>query len=258
MSYYTVNLRPVTVAIGEIPVFGPFTPGRRGADVLQLQRLLKTLGLLSAEPTGVFDGPTTSAVKAWQRRLGIHADGIVEEGDIIFVSALPARVLLASTIKVGARLTGGEPGVELLPDYPSFTLSVDASQSALTPIGTEVDISVGEATWRTLIQSVTTEEKTGTTVRLQGLEGSSVCIPDCSSIPFVGTASLPAKVLTVPTAVGLTVPSAALTTDASGRTNVLDRKGHKYLVDVVSSARGISLIKGVPEGMLVRLPRSEG
>jgi general secretion pathway protein A len=55
----------------------PILPGATGAHIEQLQGLLKEAGIYSKALTGVYDGETLSAVKAFQLSRGIEEDGIV-------------------------------------------------------------------------------------------------------------------------------------------------------------------------------------
>jgi general secretion pathway protein A len=55
----------------------PILPGVKGAHIKQLQSLLRETGMYSKALTGVFDGETLSAVKAFQLSRGIEEDGIV-------------------------------------------------------------------------------------------------------------------------------------------------------------------------------------
>jgi general secretion pathway protein A len=55
----------------------PILPGAKGAHIKRLQGLLKEAGIYSKALTGVFDGETLSAVKAFQLSRGIEEDGIV-------------------------------------------------------------------------------------------------------------------------------------------------------------------------------------
>jgi general secretion pathway protein A len=55
----------------------PILPGATGAHIKQLQGLLKEAGIYSKALTGVYDGETLSAVKAFQLSRGIEEDGIV-------------------------------------------------------------------------------------------------------------------------------------------------------------------------------------
>ena len=50
--------------------------GSRGSEVKELQTVLKNLGLYSLKIDGVYGKGTAAAVKAYQRRNGLAADGI--------------------------------------------------------------------------------------------------------------------------------------------------------------------------------------
>lgn len=51
--------------------------GAQGSDVWQLQQYLHQLGLLSVAPTGYFGNLTDAAVRQFQARTGLEADGLV-------------------------------------------------------------------------------------------------------------------------------------------------------------------------------------
>lgn len=67
-----VNGRPVLVLRGKVPMHRTLAPGVSGADIVQLQKALRRLGL-SAPNTGVFDAATAAAVKRWYAKLGYKA-----------------------------------------------------------------------------------------------------------------------------------------------------------------------------------------
>jgi peptidoglycan hydrolase-like protein with peptidoglycan-binding domain len=51
-------------------------PGDKGLAVEQLQQALKSAGLYRGKISGVYDQPTSDAVKAYQKSNGIDADGV--------------------------------------------------------------------------------------------------------------------------------------------------------------------------------------
>lgn len=253
---YTVNLRPVVVAQGDIPAFETMAQGIEGRDVAQLQSMLATLGFYSGSQDGRFGHGTTTAVRAWQRSLGIPADGVVQAGDVIFVPALRTRVALdPELVARGASLTGGEAVVQGLPSQPTFTVPVSPGQLSLLPLGTRVEISgpAGE-TWEGLVADQTTDEYDQTTMVLAGRDGATICGQECGSVPVVGQSLLPSRVVTVEAVQGLTVPSAALRSHVDGSVTVVDQDGAEHPVTVLASARGMSVIEGVAAGTRVRVP----
>lgn len=252
---YTVNLRPVVIAKGAIPSFRSMSNGTSGADVKQLQTMLASLGLYSGARDGGFAYLTGVAVKAWQKKLGVPADGVVQAGDVVFVPSLPTRVALdAEVIKRGAAVAGGEPVVKGLPPTPAFTVPVTDTQASLMPNGTRVEIASGSSKWEGYVSDQVSDPQKGTTVILSGKDGASICGDECGTIPVTGQTLLLSKIVTVETVSGLVVPSAALLSAADGTVSVIDEEGAHHAVTVQTSARGMSVINGVNAGMRVRVP----
>lgn len=255
---YSVNLRPVVIAQGDIPAFQSLSQGSKGADVVQLQTLLATLGFYTGAVNGTFAYSTGSAVKAWQKSLGIAADGVVQNGDLVFVPSLPTRVALdTKVIKRGSTVSGGEPVVTGLPAQPSFYVPVSESQAALMPSGTQVEITgpAGES-WTALTADQSTDEVSGIKVALVAEGDTPICLDTCATVPVTGQTYLTSRIVTVASVTGLSVPSAALLSSADGTTLVIDDEGVEHKVTVVTSARGMSIIEGVAAGTRVRVPAS--
>lgn len=255
-TLYTVNLRPVAIAQGSIPAFRQLEQGTEGADVAQLQQFLTTVGTYTGSIDGDFDFDTAEAVEAWQRLVGIEPDGVMQAGDLVYVPNLPTRVALDDEkVTVGASLNQGERVILGLPSSPVFRIPLTANQGALVPLGTRVEIAGprGE-TW----QGFAAEQKTtdtGVEILLAAAEGeTSICADACASIPVTGESSLRSQIIIVESVAGLTVPSAALNTRPDGDVVVIDEEGVQHTVTVLASAKGMSVIEGVPAGMRVRIP----
>lgn len=254
---YTVGLRPVVVAQGKVPAFREIGRGSEGPDVEQLQTMLAELGLYAGPADGRAGGGTVDAIAKWQRGLGVTPTGVVEPGDVVFVDALPARVMLnGELVARGATLGGGEDVLLGLPKTPRFTVRLTEGQAAKAPPGTRVEIaSPSGATWVALAGKHTPRTESGAvSVVLVGDGDASICGDQCGELSVMGEAVLPARVVTVETVRGLVVPSAALTTGAGGALAVIDKRGERIPVKVVAAARGMSVIEGAMKGTAVRLP----
>lgn len=254
---YSVDLRPVVIARGEVPAFRNVSAGSVGEDVRQVQQMLDDLGFYSGTVDGEAGWGTASAIREWQKGLGVEQTGVVASGDIVFVPSLPTRVALdADVVYRGATLIGGEQVVSGLSASPNFTIPVTDVQASMIPTGTRVEITSPEGgVWEAKAIDQQRDEQAGTvTIGLTGLDDRIVCGDECGQIPVTGQSTLFSRIVTVETVSGLVVPSAALVTDANGQVAVIDETGDRIAVTVVTSARGMSVIDGVAEGMRVRVP----
>jgi peptidoglycan hydrolase-like protein with peptidoglycan-binding domain len=256
---YTVDLRPVVIAEGTIPAFGAIDSNSANSLVKQLQAMLKSIGLYDGPTDGEWGRHTTAALHAWQEQLGLVQDGVVQPGDIIFVPTLPARVALnAELIKRGKFLLGGEEIVSSLPDSPTFTIPVTFTQAGIISVGTRVEVTgPAKQEWEGFVLE-TTVSKTGepgvVDVVLSGKAGAAICGNECGTIPLTGQAPLESRIVTVETESGLVVPTAALLTTADGSSVVIDDKGASLSVTLITSARGETIIEGIPAETRVRVP----
>jgi peptidoglycan hydrolase-like protein with peptidoglycan-binding domain len=254
---YTVNLRPVVIAQGEVPAFRSMARGSTGADVAQLQAMLAALGNYQGPADGRFGAATDRAVRAWQKGLGLSADGVVNWGDVIFVTSLPTRVSLDPEVIARANaVAGGEEAIRGLTDEPSFTVDLTAAQAREMPVGSRVDVRGPQGQqWEGVIVEQKAGEDQGTvTAILAGENGTSLCGEDCTEIPVAGVTLLQSEVVTVERQSGLVVPVAALRTTAAGEVTVIDDEGDPHSVRLIASARGMAVITGVERGLLVRIP----
>ncbi|HUG49501.1 MAG TPA: peptidoglycan-binding domain-containing protein [Terrimesophilobacter sp.] len=255
---YAVNLRPVVIGEGATPAFRTLSLGAKGADVAQLQQLLAALAHFTAKPDGTFGLKTEQAVRAWQRGLGLEGDGVVQAGDLVFVPTLPTRVALdTAVVHRGATLTGGESVVSALAAEPTFTLPVTTAQAAMMPVGTDVEIQLDGLVWHAQVAGEKADPDKGADqviVSLHGADGDSICGTDCARVPVTGKSLLTSKIITQQPVTGVVAPSSALLTSPGGTVSVVGEDGGSHPVTVVASARGMSVIKGVPAGLKVRVP----
>lgn len=258
---FTVDLRPVVVARGEVPAFRDLTAGDTGADVSQLQTMLADLGLLDAEPDGEFGDETLAAVRAWQDSLGVEDDGIVRQGDVLFAPELPVRVVATDALAVGAPLSGGEVVVNGLSSAPSVIVPLTVDQRNLVPLSGSVRVTYPEGTWEAVIARATETSEQGIDrldLVLEAPDGGPVCGEACTEwIPPLGTTDFAAEIVVIPETTGPVVPVAAIVTDPGGGQSVQLLGGTEVPIQVVASTGGLAVVSGIDAGEVVVLPFAE-
>jgi peptidoglycan hydrolase-like protein with peptidoglycan-binding domain len=252
---FTVDLRPVVAAAGEVPAFRDLGVGARGADVAQVQRMLADLGHYPGTADGTFGQAVSNAVRAWQRDLGVTVDGVVRRGDVVFVPDLPARLALPDDLTVGRPLSGGEPVVHVLPDAPEFTIALPDGQARLVATGMAVDVSHDGGSWPAAITAIRQHPETGGQIAvLAHVDGGPVCADECAQVPLGEATLLPSVIHVVPQVAGVVVPASAVVSTSDGQTVVVTAGGELVPVTVEASASGMAVVGGVEAGTQVRTP----
>jgi len=95
-------------------------PPFRGADVLELQRMLNDLGFDPGAVNGLFDERTTRAIKEFQRNAGLDDDGVVDDGIFNVLKTYAAQTL-------GTHQLPDKNGGYFPEDLFSGTIIVDAA-----------------------------------------------------------------------------------------------------------------------------------
>lgn len=249
---YTVDLRPVVAAVGDVPAFRDLAQGARGADVGQLQRLLVDGGFLGAHRDGVFDRATLVAAKAWQASLGVEQDGVVRAGDLVFAARLPARVRLADDVAVGRRLVPGDVVLSVLDGDPEFVATIPQAQEAdpTLPIEVTVDAEVVPA-----VVAGSRDDQSGNALwTLTRPDGSALCAARCEEVPLdPQQAVFPARQVLVPEVTGPGVPAAAVWFTAAGEPYLVGSDGARLPVRILGRGQGAVVIAGVEPGTVVVL-----
>ena len=134
-----------------------------------------------------------------------------------------------------------------LPAAPNFWVPATEAQAAMMPAGTAIEVGSPEGqTWQGVTGEQKRDEETGTVlVAVTGPDGATLCADACGQIPVSGQTTLSSKIVTVEQVSGLVVPSSALVTTADGSTAVIDADGERVPVELVASAKGLSIVDGV-------------
>jgi peptidoglycan hydrolase-like protein with peptidoglycan-binding domain len=250
---YEVNLRPVIAAEGSKPAFRDLKVGAVGADVLQLERFLDRAVEFNGTIDTEFTDVTADAVRQWQERTGVEADGVVRRGDIVFIDSLPARALLSPELRVGAQVGYGTGNVSLLAAAPQYEIPLGADQQDLVPLIAPVEVEHRNGTWDAEIAEVVDNEVGELLLVLEAPDGGPVCATRCEIVPVGKTSYYEADVIVVPETSGPEVPAAALRTKPGGAVFVRDARGKQVRVEVLAAADGRAIVDGLAVGDMVRL-----
>lgn len=241
----TIDLEPVLVAQGEVPMFRDLEVGSRGKDVNQLRAWL---GLDASE---VFDAETESAVRGWQRGAGLEETGVVQLGQVVFVPSLPAPALVAPDLQVGDSVQPGQVLIEVFAPRPDVHVSAQAGGGVgLAPglaatVGTE---AVGELVW------APSDEQGMPRLAVVDSGGQPACTDECAAeVSAPGPSSVDVVIEVVSPAQGPVLPRAAILFAPDGTAQVQRDSGDLVPVTVVREARGQAVVDGVEVGDVVRL-----
>ena len=145
-------------------------------------------------------------------------------------------------------VSGDEPAVLVRAAEPTFALVLQQDQAANVPAGAAVDVVFGEVTWPAVVAGTEVDDDGTYEISLTAPDGTLVCGADCARLPPEPSITLRADIHVVPEAHGPGVPAAAVRTDASGSTYVVDAEGEDVPVTVRATGDGIAVVDGLVVG----------
>lgn len=252
-TLYSVNLRPVVVAVGPVPAFRDLALNVAGADVAQVQELLTELGFYTGDIDGVFGVTTSTAVRVWQGSQGVPVDGVVRRGDVIFVPQLPVRVALGSELVVGASVSGGERLVLEVPADPVFRVPLSVEQRTLVPLSSTVLVTYPDGVWEGRVERAVENPAIGRLdLILTTTDGGPICGAECPRwVELERPTDFLVEIVVIPETVGPVVPVAAIQLDAGNQPFVITPAGERIDIDIVESAQGIAVVEGIEVGTVI-------
>ncbi|MFC7248111.1 peptidoglycan-binding protein [Catellatospora aurea] len=129
---------PVLLLHGALPMYRPLATGVVGADVKQFERNLAALGLGGFEVDDTYSAGTATAVKRWQKALGLPETGVVDRDRVIYAPG-PVRVS-ARLVRVGAAATGDI--LQYTGSTRVVTVTADRSTAGWAVPNAKVELSV--------------------------------------------------------------------------------------------------------------------
>lgn len=248
----SVDLSPHAIIEGSIPAFRDLQTTTKGPDVEQLQVMLADGGWYEGEIDGIYNTATRQAVKRWQLSNGMKDDGVVNLGEVTFMSGLPAR--LDMLISVGDRHEGThEAFASVLDDAPQFWIPLNQQQQQLIPAQANITVRFpdGQTTEAVISESHETAEEID--LYLTGIDGGSLCSTHCIDIPIGSRSTLRADVSIVEDKTGPIVPLSAITIDPSGNASVVLESGETQDITILAEDRGLAIIDGLTVGTSILL-----
>lgn len=135
---------PTVVLYGPLPVYRPLAVGVSGPDVEQFEQNLRALGYTGFTIDQSFGHNTVSAVKRWQRHVGVAPTGAVDISQIVYVPG-PVRVS-EQLVAVGANAAGSLLKVTTTTKVVTATLRTTDSNWATPGAKVQVVLSAGTTT----------------------------------------------------------------------------------------------------------------
>lgn len=260
---YKISATPVILLAGPLPAWRDFAPGMTdGDDVLQLEQNLAVFGLLTETPDTRFDWDTTSAIREWQRSLGLERTGIIERSSVLFWSG-DFRVDSVSA-RLGQDVGPGSELYQATTPEKVVDLVVSSSDRELAVTGETVNVALPNGTTiEGIIQTVGAPfskpkpSGDGTTVvvpvRIALSDQAAVADLALATVTVSFSSALRDDVLTVPV-------DALVPLDETHYAVELpeDKTGERQLVPIevgASSAGRVEISgKGIAAGLLVVVP----
>jgi hypothetical protein len=138
---YQVDARPVVLFLGSLPLYRALAAGMtNGPDVKLVELNLRDLGYGGfGTPDEKFTTATETAIKKWQKKLGVDQTGVIDLGDVV-VTAAPVRVSSVG-VALGADAAGSV--LKYTDTTRWVTVELTEDQKDLAVAGKAVTLTVG-------------------------------------------------------------------------------------------------------------------
>ncbi|MEV8510737.1 peptidoglycan-binding domain-containing protein [Dactylosporangium sp. NPDC051484] len=168
---YSVNNQPVVLLYGDLPMWRRLAPGVTGSDVRELKENLVALGYTGFAIDTAYTEQTATAVRRWQKALGLPQTGAVEPGQVL---VQPGAVRVAEHRSLKGSHTSG-PILGVTGTTRMIQVPLVPADRALAKVGTEVNVVLPDGTrvvgkvTEVVAASATTNQPTDTQPTAQAL-----------------------------------------------------------------------------------------
>ena len=260
-AIYWVDDTPVVLLYGTLPAYRPLAPDTEGADVEQFENNLAALGYRGFTVDRKYTAQTATAVKKWQKDLGLPRTGTVEQGRLYYAAG-PVRVD-GQVATVGADIAPDAPLLSYTGSTRLITVDLDMADQRLAVKDAPVTVTLPDdrTTPGTITSTATvivpasgtpgSEATTTIEVTVAVADQNALAGLDEASVKVAFTASQRENVLTVPVAALL-----ARSAGGYGVEVVTGKTTRIVAVDTGLFAAGRVEVsgEGLSEGMTVGMP----
>ncbi|MFC4040374.1 peptidoglycan-binding protein [Dactylosporangium siamense] len=258
-AVYRVDDRPVVLLYGAVAAYRPLTPGTTGADVRQLEENLRVLGYGGFPVDTSYTAATATAVRRWQKDLGLPQTGEVDLGRVLFsVGAIRVDTVTAG---VNESTGGGDEVLRFTGTDRTVTVHLAVSKQRLARNGVQVQVRLPDG--RTVpgrVDRVYTVIEQAQDTPPQTRVEALVSLADPAAAAGIEAAVVEVTFTAAERADVLTVPVAALVALAEGGygLEVVDGTATRYIKvepGLFAGGRVEVTGDGLTEGMTVGMPR---
>lgn len=265
----SVDLRPVRVAVGAIPMFRDINSDSFGLDVYQVRRFLCSqvpdeCHEGQGNDSQKYDNELRRVIRAWRSLNWQLRDDTIHSTEILFMPELPATVVVDT--EAGSEVAPSETFLRRFVGEPVFTVRVGGNVPQQIGATTSATVQLGTRSWDATLHSrpppesagddtgSVTGESTDAWYELRAPSGGPLC-GDCADVTVVeDETAISVAVELVPHTEGPAVPMSALGHDgADGSFFVVDAQtAERIRVEVLARHDGIAIVRGVDVGSVVR------
>ncbi|MFC6022994.1 peptidoglycan-binding protein [Plantactinospora solaniradicis] len=258
---YRVDNAPVVLMYGAVAAYRTLDRDATGADVRQLETNLKALGYGGFTVDNRYTASTATAVRRWQKALGLTQTGQVELGRVLFA---PGAIRVDTvTAGVNQPTGGGREVLQYTGTGRQVTVRVEVSKQRLARKGVAVQVQMPDGkTVAGRVERVHTviEQATDPGSEAETLIEALVSLGDPTAAAGIEAASVTVVFTAAEREDVLTVPVAALVALAEGGygVEVVEGSTTRYLkVETGLFANGRVEVTGggLTEGMTVGTPQ---
>jgi multidrug efflux system membrane fusion protein len=260
-AVYRVDDAPVVLLYGAVTAYRTLAPGVVGPDVRQLEENLQALGYGGFTVDATYSSGTATAVRRWQRGLGLSETGEVELGRVLFA---PGEIRIDSvTACVNASTGGGDDVLRYTGTGRRVTVLLEVSKQRLARKDVDVQVRLpgaGAVAGRIERVASVVEQPSDPAARPETRIEAIVSLADPSAAAGIDAAVVTVVFTAAERRDVLTVPVAALVALAEGGygLEVVDGDATHYVrveTGLFAAGRVEVTGDGLREGLTVGMPK---